>query len=205
MSTSFSWSSWLHFRTSFGNLPSSILWTYPYHWSCSKIYMSIDISCYLTVFSQLHWLHGFYDVLRDYLTMLSTTRLIQHNLNVVYLNMLYGLLIVTAYFKCRVGEGRSPVQSWKLLGVRSPRWQNFVRWHLIFTGLSTTLVSCHTPRAQNFEAVPRFSENLRTPALVLSTHIGVSSSVPNTFCFLPSEQLVTYPLSYKWMNIYGTE
>jgi len=47
-------------------------------------------------FSQLHWLQGFYDVMLDYLTMLSTTPLIQHNLNVVYLKMLYGLLVVTA-------------------------------------------------------------------------------------------------------------
>ena len=62
--------------------------------------MSRDISCYLTAFSQLHWLHGFYDVLLDYLMMFSTTPLIQHNLNVVYFNMFYGLLIVTAHFKC---------------------------------------------------------------------------------------------------------
>jgi hypothetical protein len=62
----------------------------------------------------------------------------------------------------------------------------------------------HSSR-QNFEALPRFSKNLRTPALALSTHIGVSSSFPKTFCFFPSEQLITYPLSYTWMNIYRTE
>ena len=43
-----------HFITSFGNLPSSILWTCPYHWSCfvlisSKRYLVTFIFCVMIV------------------------------------------------------------------------------------------------------------------------------------------------------------
>jgi hypothetical protein len=34
-----------HFITSFGNLPSSILWTCPYHWSCLICTFVCNNSC----------------------------------------------------------------------------------------------------------------------------------------------------------------
>ena len=87
----------LHFKTSFGNLPSSILWTYPYHWSClvlisSKTDLATIILCLIIVFLNFSFLE--IRVERRQKSIFVDFSFATFFLNTLFLHLFLGLQVV---------------------------------------------------------------------------------------------------------------